>query len=187
MIYFKHDTAIVETPNVGRDTKVWAFVHILPGAKIGNECNICDHCFIENDVLIGDGVTLKCGIYLWDGVEIADDVFVGPNVVFTNDVMPRNKQYPEVFMRTIIRKGASIGANATLIASIEIGKYSMIGAGSVVTKNVPDFTLVYGNPARQHGYVCKCGKKLTQRLANAFSCECGKRYRLKKGKLAFCA
>lgn len=159
--FFKHDKALVETENVGQDTKIWAFAHILPGAQIGVNCNICDHTFIENDVVIGNNVTIKSGVYIWDGVRIADNVFIGPNVTFTNDLTPRSKQYPLVFEKTIIEEGASIGANTTIVAGNRIGKYSLVGAGSVVTKNIPDYTLWYGNPATMKGYICECGQKLS--------------------------
>ena len=129
-------------------TKVWQYCVVLPGAKIGEECNICSHCFIENDVIVGNRVTVKCGVQLWDGVRIEDDVFVGPNVTFTNDKYPRSKHYPQKFEQTIVRKGASIGAGSVLVCGIEIGEKAMIGAGSVVTKSVPAGELWAGNPAK---------------------------------------
>jgi UDP-2-acetamido-3-amino-2,3-dideoxy-glucuronate N-acetyltransferase len=151
--YFAHSHAIVESEKIGKNTRVWAFAHILPGAVIGEECNICDQTFIENDVVLGDRVTIKCGVQLWDGVTLEDDVFIGPNATFTNDRFPRSKQYPERFARTVIRKGASIGANATILPGLNIGQYAMVGAGTVVTKDVPPFAIVVGNPARIVGYV----------------------------------
>jgi UDP-2-acetamido-3-amino-2,3-dideoxy-glucuronate N-acetyltransferase len=153
MKYFKHPQALVETEKVGANTRIWAFVHILPGAQIGAECNICDHVFIENDVLIGDRVTIKCGVQIWDGMRVEDDVFIGPNATFTNDLFPRSKQYPEKFEKTVLQKGASVGANATILAGIIIGKNAMVGAGAVVTKDVPPNAIVMGNPARITGYV----------------------------------
>lgn len=129
-------------------TSVWQFCVILPQAKIGKDCNICSHCFIENDVTIGDRVTIKSGVQIWDGVRIEDDVFIGPNVSFTNDRYPRSKQYPEAFEQTTLRKGASIGAGSTLVCGIEIGEKAMVGAGSVVTKSIPAGELWAGNPAR---------------------------------------
>jgi len=146
---FIHDAAIVEdNVSIGESTNVWAFVHILPGAKIGNECNICDHVFIESDVFIGNRVTIKCGVQVWDGISIEDDVFIGPNATFTNDKLPRSKVYPERLLTTMIKKGASIGANATILPGIVIGEGAMVGAGAVVTKDVPANTLVAGNPAK---------------------------------------
>ncbi len=146
---FIHSHAIVEKgAKIGEGTEVWAFVHILGGAKIGAGCNICDHVFIENDVIIGNRVTIKSGVQLWDGVRIKDDVFIGPNVTFTNDKFPRSKQYPSRFLETIVKNGASIGANATILPNITIGEKAMIGAGSVVTHNVPDYAMVVGNPSR---------------------------------------
>jgi acetyltransferase-like isoleucine patch superfamily enzyme len=133
---------------VPTSTNVWQYTIVLPNAKIGDNCNICSHCFIENDVIIGDNVTIKCGVQLWDGVRIEDNVFIGPNVTFTNDKFPRSKQYPEKFEKTIIRAGASIGAGATILCGIEIGENAMIGAGSVVTKDIPANELWVGNPAR---------------------------------------
>jgi acetyltransferase-like isoleucine patch superfamily enzyme len=171
-----HPTAIVETDMVGPRTRIYAFVHILAGARIGADCNINDHCFIEGDVILGDRVTIKCGNYLWDGLRIEDDVFLGPNVVYTNDIHPRSKQYPDKFERIIIRKGASIGANSVLKGGITIGKYALIGMGSVVTKDVPDHALAYGNPARHHGYACECGKILKAagtKKAGLYNCSCG--------------
>jgi acetyltransferase-like isoleucine patch superfamily enzyme len=147
-VYFRHPQAIVETDRVGPGTRVWAFAHVLPGAVIGRDCNICDHVFIENDVVVGDRVTVKCGVQLWDGVTLEDDVFVGPNATFTNDPFPRSRQYPERFARTTVRAGASIGANATLLPGIEIGQGAMVGAGAVVTHDVPPGVIVTGNPAR---------------------------------------
>jgi UDP-2-acetamido-3-amino-2,3-dideoxy-glucuronate N-acetyltransferase len=152
MKYFKHAQALVESKKIGDNTRVWAFAHILPGAKIGEDCNICDHVFIENDVIVGDRVTIKCGVQLWDGVHLEDDVFIGPNVTFTNDNFPRSKKYPDKFINTIVRKGASIGANASILAGITIGKNAMVGAGSVVTRDVPPNAIVMGNPARIEGY-----------------------------------
>ncbi|WP_084201356.1 WxcM-like domain-containing protein [Geobacter pickeringii] len=153
MNYFMHDKALVESKNIGDNTRIWAFTHVLPGAKVGAECNICDSVFIENDVVLGDRVTVKCGVQLWDGVVLEDDVFVGPNATFTNDLFPRSKVYPEKFSRTLVRKGASIGANATILSGITIGINAMVGAGAVVTKDVPSNAIVVGNPARITGYV----------------------------------
>ncbi len=151
--FFRHPQALVESVHVGRGTRVWAFAHILPGAVIGEDCNICDHVFIENDVVVGDRVTVKSGVQLWDGVRLEDDVFVGPNATFTNDLNPRSRQYPAEFARTTVRRGASVGANATLLGGITIGERSMVGAGAVVTRDVPPFGKVMGNPARLRGFV----------------------------------
>lgn len=153
MDYFKHTHAIVESEKIGRGSRIWAFAHVLPDAVIGEDCNICDHVFIENDVVLGNRVTIKCGVQVWDGVTLEDDVFVGPNATFTNDPMPRSKQYPGSFSRTIVRKGASIGANSTILPGITIGMNAMVGAGAVVTKDVPPNAVVTGNPARITGYV----------------------------------
>lgn len=147
MEYFQHSHALVETRKIGAKTRIWAFVHILPGAQIGEDCNICDHVFIENDVVVGDRVTIKCGVQLWDGIRIESDVFIGPNVTFANDKFPRSKQKFAV-MRSVVKCGASIGANATILPGITIGERAMIGAGSVVTRDVPPDVLVVGNPAR---------------------------------------
>lgn len=153
MNFFKHAQAIVETGQIGEKTRIWAFAHILPGASIGSDCNICDHVFIENDVVVGNRVTIKCGVQLWDGLRIEDDVFIGPNVTFTNDIFPRSKQYSKKYLTTTIRSGASIGANATVLAGITIGPKAMVGAGAVVTRDVPANAIVRGNPARIEGYV----------------------------------
>lgn len=150
--FFQHPNALVETTNVGADTRIWAFAHVLPGARIGSECNICDHVFIENDVTVGDRVTIKCGVQLWDGITLEDDVFVGPNATFTNDRFPRSRQYPDAFPRTLVKHGASIGANATILPGLTIGTNAMVGAGAVVTRDVPPNAIVVGNPARITGY-----------------------------------
>jgi UDP-2-acetamido-3-amino-2,3-dideoxy-glucuronate N-acetyltransferase len=146
--FFIHPLADVQTKKIGDETNIWQFCIILKNAKIGGNCNISSHTFIENDVIIGHNVTVKCGVYLWDGLKIEDNVFIGPNVTFTNDKYPRSKQYPQKFQRTLIKEDASIGANATILGGVYIGEKSMIGAGSVVTKNVPDGELWMGNPAK---------------------------------------
>lgn len=151
--YFVHSHALCESENIGKDTRVWAFAHILPGATLGSECNVCDNVFIENDVIIGDRVTLKCGVQVWDGITIEDDVFIGPNATFTNDLFPRSKVYPQAFDRTIVRKGASLGANCTILPGLTIGINAMIGAGAVVTRSIPPNAIVVGNPAKIIGYV----------------------------------
>lgn len=148
-IFYVHPAGIVEAgAKIGAATKVWAFTHILAGAQIGADCNICDHVFIENDVSIGDRVTVKCGVQIWDGITLESDVFIGPNATFTNDRFPRSKVYPESFPRTVVKFGASIGGNATILPGITIGEGAMIAAGSVVTKDVAPHTLVAGVPAR---------------------------------------
>jgi len=148
-----HPTADVQADAIGKGTRIWQHVVILPGARIGDEGNICAQCFIENDVIIGDRVTVKCGVYLWDGISLGDDVFIGPNVSFVNDKYPRSKQYPDVFLKTRVEDGASIGAGAVVLGGITVGKNAMVGAGSVVTKSVPPYAIVRGNPARITGYV----------------------------------
>ncbi|MQA33314.1 WxcM-like domain-containing protein [Modestobacter roseus] len=153
MNHFVHPQGICESTDVGAGTRVWAFAHVLPGARIGADCNICDHVFVENDVVVGDRVTVKCGVQLWDGIRLADDVFVGPNVTFTNDPFPRSRVYPESFAQTIVGPGASLGGNATILPGVTIGRQAMVGAGAVVTKDVPPNAIVVGNPARIVGYV----------------------------------
>jgi acetyltransferase-like isoleucine patch superfamily enzyme len=149
-----HPKAIVEEgATIGERTRVWAFAHVLPGAAVGDDCNLCDHTFIENDVRIGNRCTIKCGVQLWDGISLGDDVFVGPNTTFTNDKFPRSKCYPDSFAKTCVKRGASIGANATILPGLHIGEKAMIGAGAVVTHNVPSNAIVTGNPARIVGYV----------------------------------
>lgn len=159
-----HPLADVQSKNIGENTTVWQYCVILPKAKIGSNCNINAFVFIENVVTVGDNVTIKSGVQLWDGISIEDNVFVGPNVTFTNDLFPRSKQYPAEYKKTVIKKGASIGANSTILGGITIGEYAMIGAGSVVTKNVGTQELWYGNPAKKRGYVCKCGEKCDSSL-----------------------
>lgn len=151
--FFRHPAAIIETDAIGDGTRVWAFAHILPGARIGDRCNICDHTFIENDVVVGDRVTVKCGVQLWDGVTLEDDVFVGPNATFTNDPFPRSGQHQTSVVRTRVRRGASIGANATILPGVTIGERAMVGSGAVVTRSVPAGAIVTGNPARVVGRV----------------------------------
>jgi UDP-2-acetamido-3-amino-2,3-dideoxy-glucuronate N-acetyltransferase len=150
---FVHPQALCESENLGDNTRVWAFAHVLRGARIGRDCNICDHVFVENDVVIGDRVTVKCGVQLWDGLRIADDVFIGPNATFSNDKYPKSKQYDRKILQTLIGRGASIGAGAVVLPGLRIGARAMIGAGSVVTHDVPARAIVSGNPARIVGYV----------------------------------
>jgi acetyltransferase-like isoleucine patch superfamily enzyme/dTDP-4-dehydrorhamnose 3,5-epimerase-like enzyme len=151
--YFVHEKGICESTNIGARTRIWAFAHVLPGARIGADCNVCDNVFVENDVVIGDRVTIKCGVQVWDGVRLEDDVFVGPNATFTNDPFPRSRKRPDQFASTIVRTGASIGANATILPGITVGSRAMVGAGAVVIKSVPPLAIVVGNPARIVGYV----------------------------------
>ena len=150
--YFVHPQGICESTHVGDRTRVWAFSHVLPGAVIGEDVNINDHVFVENDVVIGDRVTLKSGVQVWDGIRLGDDVFVGPNATFTNDPFPRSKQYPESFAQTVIEDGASIGGAAVILPGVRVGRRAMVGAGAVVTKDVPPYAIVVGNPARIVGY-----------------------------------
>ena len=143
-----HKLADCQSQSIGEGTKIWQFCVIFPNARIGRNCNICANVLIENDVVIGNNVTVKSGVQLWDGILIEDDVFIGPNATFTNDRFPRSKVYPDEFLKTILRKGCSIGANATVLPGVKIGEDSMIAAGAVVTKDVPARTLVAGVPAR---------------------------------------
>ena len=159
-----HPLADVQSENIGENTNIWQFCVVLKGAQIGKNCNISCQVLVEGDVVIGDSVTVKSGVQIWDGLRIDNHVFIGPNATFTNDLLPRSKQYPEIFEKTHLNEGCSIGANATIVAGNTIGKYAMIGAGSVVTSDVEDFALVYGNPAKKRGYVTKKGEILDLNL-----------------------
>lgn len=170
---FIHSLSDVQSTQIGEGTKIWQFSVVLAGAKIGDNCNINTLTLIENDVIIGNNVTIKSGVQVWDGLRISDNVFVGPNVTFTNDFTPRSKRHPVDFLRTNVDQYASIGANATIIGGITIGEYAMVGAGAVVTKDVPAYSLVYGNPAKQQGWVCECGTKLIELTCQ----DCGLEYK----------
>lgn len=179
--FFQHDHALIEkNVSIGTGTRIWAFTHVLSGAVIGAGCNICDHTFIEGNVRIGDRVTIKCGVSLWDGVEIEDDVFIGPHAVFTNDLRPRSRVYPAIFPKTVLKEGCSLGANCTILPGLTIGRWALIGAGAVVTHDVPDFGLVFGVPARLRGWICRCGNKLTAASGSRWVCTCGRTYEQKK-------
>jgi UDP-2-acetamido-3-amino-2,3-dideoxy-glucuronate N-acetyltransferase len=143
-----HPLADVQSPFIGTGTTIWQWVAVLPKAVIGRDCNICAQCFVENDVVVGDRVTIKNGVYLWDGLRVEDDAFIGPNVTFCNDLYPRSKHYPDAFLPVIVRRGASIGAGAVILPGVEIGEGAMVGAGTVVTRSVPAGAWVVGNPAR---------------------------------------
>ena len=151
--FFVHPQALCESTAIGSNSRVWAFAHVLPGARIGADCNICDHVFIENDVIVGDRVTVKSGVQLWDGLRVADDVFIGPNATFSNDKYPRSKRYQERVLQTHIGRGASIGSGANILPGLRVGAGAMVGAGAVVTHDVPTRAIVSGNPARIVGYV----------------------------------
>lgn len=181
-----HPQALVESREIGQGTRVWAFAHIMAGARVGSECNIGEGCYLEAGCVVGDRVTIKNGVAVWDGVTLEDDVFVGPQVAFTNDAAPRSKVYLDAPLRTLVRKGTSLGANATLLAGIEIGEYALVGAGAVVTRDVPPFGLAYGNPARLRGYVCACAERL-RFVGRSAKCRCGKRYGLRGGDVAMAA
>lgn len=150
---FIHPLSDVQSNNIGEGTRIWQFAVVLKEATIGRNCNICAHTLIENDVVLGDNVSVKSGVYIWDGTTIGNNVFIGPCATFTNDKMPRSKVYPDEFSRITIEEHASIGANATLLPGITIGKYAMVGAGSVVTKDVPAYAVVVGNPAKIIKYI----------------------------------
>ena len=168
-----HPSAQTQGASIGSGTRVWQFCVILPQAQIGCDCNICAHVLIENDVAIGDRVTIKSGVQLWDSTCIEDDVFIGPNATFTNDRVPRSRKARRHLLVTRVHRYATIGANATILPGLTIGKAAMVSAGAVVTRDVPDHALVIGNPARQRGWVCLCGETLRDA---GLSCQCGKRY-----------
>ena len=173
---FIHPSALVESESIGNGTRIWAFAHVMKGAVVGDHCKIGDHAFVESGAVLGDRVTVKNSSLIWHGVTIGDDVFVGPNVVFTNDLRPRVRYPtgPADWVETDVGSGASIGANSTIVCGLRVGRNSMIGAGTVVSKDVPDHALVVGNPGVQKGWVCECGET----LGDGLSCSnCGRSYR----------
>ena len=181
MSFFKHEQAIVHPgAKIGEGSRVWANANILEGAVIGEHCNICDGCYVERGALIGDHVTLKNGVAVFDGVTLEDDVFVGAGVAFINDRNPRsNRKDAWVLEKTQVQKGATIGANATVMCGVTIGTYAVVGAGCVVTKDVKDHTIVVGNPSRAVGYACCCGRSLNDDL----KCACGASYQISNNKI----
>ncbi|HTX17209.1 MAG TPA: acyltransferase [Bacteroidota bacterium] len=178
--FFRHELAIVESARIGSGTRIWAFAHIMEGATIGKRCNIGEGCFIESGVTVGDDVVIKNNVAVWTGVTIEDGAFLGPSVVLTNELEPRS-MFPKECATIVVKKGASIGANSTIVANRVIGEYATIGAGSVVTKDVPPHRLVYGNPATPRGWMCTCGRKLGF-TADAAACQCGRKFRLTDSK-----
>ncbi|MEN3016845.1 MAG: acyltransferase [Candidatus Methanosuratincola petrocarbonis] len=185
--FFAHPSAIIEEDvEIGNGTRIWHFVHLRKGARVGENCNIGKDVYIDTGVEIGNNVKIQNGVSIYRGVKVEDDVFLGPHMTFTNDIYPRAFNEDWKTVSTFVKKGASIGANATIICGITIGEYSMVGAGSVVTKNVPPFGLVYGNPARLMGFVCICGKKLVNEIAKdgamrIFKCtNCGREIEIQK-------
>lgn len=179
--YFVHPNALVESEQIGEGCRIWAFAHIMDGAEIGAHCNLGDHAFVESGAKLGSHVTVKNGVSVWDGVTTENHVFIGPNVVFTNDRNPRAavKKSREQFLRTHICEGASLGANVTVVCGITIGRFAFAGAGAVLTKDIPDYAIMVGNPARRVGYMCECGEK----LADGLACSCGLRYAKENGRV----
>jgi UDP-2-acetamido-3-amino-2,3-dideoxy-glucuronate N-acetyltransferase len=177
---FVHELACCESDDVGPRTRIWAFAHVLAGARIGADCNVGGHAFVEGGAVVGDGVTIKNGVLLWSGVTVEDEVFLGPGVVFTNDASPRAPypKGPAGWRATLVRRGATVGANATVLSGLTIGPWAMVGAGGVVTGDVPGHAIVVGNPARRAGWACRCGATLPADLACP---ACGRAYRMTDG------
>jgi len=173
---FLHEHALVETDQIGPRTRVWAFAHVMEGARVGADCNVCDHSFIETGAVLGDRVVVKNHVFVCDKVSIEDDVFLGPHATFTNDRVPRAafKSPPEAFLPTLVKRGASLGANCTILCGVTVGEGALVAAGSVVIRDVPAYAVVVGNPARRTSWACACG----ERLPEALSCGCGRRYSL---------
>ncbi len=175
---YVHPAGLCESDTVGEGTRIWAFAHVLPGAVVGRDCNICDYAFIEDGAILGDRVTVKNAVLIWKGVTVEDDVFLGPAVAFTNDLVPRSRTLQgerDWLVPTRVRVGASLGANATVMCGIEIGAYALVGAGAVVVSDVAPHAIVVGNPARPVGWACVCG----MRLPDDFGClRCGRRFEL---------
>jgi acetyltransferase-like isoleucine patch superfamily enzyme len=178
---FVHGNGLCESASVGPGTRVWAFAHVLDGAAVGSDCNICDGAFVEGGARVGDRVTIKNQVMIFDGVTIEDDVFLGPGVIFTNDFTPRSfiKKHGAELDRTTVRRGATLGAGVVVVCRTTIGEYAFVGAGSVVTRDVPAHAFVVGNPGRVIGWVCECGLRLPDDLA----CSCGKAWRVSDGAL----
>src|SRR5258708_14741477 len=174
--FFQHAQVLVESDEIGSNTRVWAFAHVMKGACIGEDCNIGEHAYIESGVRVGNNVTVKNGVALWTGVSVEDDVFLGPYCVFTNDPAPRAyiKKGPDSLLPTLVRANATIGANATVLCGLTIGRYAFVGAGAVGLRSVPDFALMVGNPGRQIGWMCQCGQKLqlATMAPNSAVCRC---------------
>jgi acetyltransferase-like isoleucine patch superfamily enzyme len=173
--FFHAQSLVDEGAAIGSGTRVWAFAHVVRGAVVGRDCNLCDHTFVEGGAVIGDRVTIKCGVYLWDGVVLEDDVFVGPCVAFINDLRPRSRKYPGQYLKTRLRQGCTAGANATILP-VTIGCWAMVAAGAVVTRDVPAHALMRGNPARLIGWVCRCGEKLDFHDRKKAACACGRHF-----------
>lgn len=180
MIHSKSD---VQSQSIGTGTRVWQYSIILEKAIIGKNCNINCHVFIENDVVIGNNVTVKSGVQIWDGITVEDNVFIGPNVTFTNDKNPRSKNYPSVFQNTILKEYSSIGAGAVILGGVTIGEYAMVGAGAVVTKTIPEFALVIGNPAKIVGWLNKDGSKMDKPGEDTWRDKNGKYWKESNGRL----
>jgi UDP-2-acetamido-3-amino-2,3-dideoxy-glucuronate N-acetyltransferase len=176
-----HELALCESDQIGPRTRIWALAHVLPGARIGADGNVCDHAFVEDGPVVGDGFTIKNNVLLWDAVTVEDEVFLGPNAVFTNDLRPRAgaRKSREGRLPTLVRQGATIGANVTVACGVTVSRFSSVGAGSVVTADVPDHALVVGNPARRVGWACRCGRALPDDLV----CACGRAWSLAGGTL----
>lgn len=178
--FFVHHKALVDTAEIGQGTRIWAFAHVMEGARVGANCNIGEQCFIEGGASVGNDVVIKNGVAVWEGVNIGDKVFVGPNATFTNDIVPRAKVFKHA-VATEICEGASIGANATIRCGVRIGEWALIGAGAVVTRDVPAFAMVIGNPARVRAFVCRCGEKLVFDGSRRVHCKCGLAYNHENG------
>ena len=174
-----HETALVAADSIGEGTRIWAFCNLLPGASIGKNCQICDRVFIETGARLGDHVTIKCGVSVWDGITLEDHVFVGPGVMFTNDPYPRSQRPLAEYPQSVIKRYASLGAGAIILPGIEVGRFALVGAGTLVSRKVLDFSLVVGNPMRQVGWVCVCGQRLDPNNDETLVCQarCGREYR----------
>ncbi len=172
--FFAHPLALIDTDDIGERTRVWAFAHVMKGAHVGSDCNVGEHCYIEGGASVGNNVTVKNGVSVWARVTVEDNAFLGPHCVFTNDMNPRSyiKKGPETLMPTLVKANSTIGAAATIVCGNTIGNYAFVAAGAVVIRDVPEYALVVGNPARHIGWMCECAEKLPMKASAAIGEEC---------------